>query len=790
MNDFGTLIYTDCRPGQGLSGGAGLQFQAASSDVDGDAMAIVQRHLLYEPPSTWMRDQRPVGDYPPSFAHVGGDRYATAAGVYLGQEANGTREGNQLTHAVTTDDPKAYGILRPAQLFGAPFWTSKPAGGTRCEAVPAEPPPGVLDTEAVHEFVRRHPDGPRLLAALLSVLSRPDDGQAQQVLFVADQVEPVLTWVAAATLLMPHRQALEIGFKVFTTTPSRSSQRVLAVHPGWDEPPASADRPGGYLVVDLLAGRWSEAVTTPLAEAWAETFCAADDPFDVTDAVELAGASRLEPDEGAALARLAVLGEPPAPRHHGRIVGWLTDGPPDQVETYGPAVAATFAEHVADLRVELLRELDRATHAGRFPGQAVPVRMALLNAELRDAAALRPPRPDVVPNVARQEWTDQDTHHALRATLEALRATTGPAFAATLTVAGDYGVPVRLGLIGPRAFDFVSHWARNPLAAYSISSWPAKLEFVDALRDSLDELVDTDPRGVGEAWCRRLTPMDATARLDGVLIAARMATADGPERLTVLSERIRAAAAHPEPVEQFTALAANLWRFTQPARPELEELRKAMPPGAALHAGAVEKFLMFRAQSGSLDRADLDLAQRLADDRLLNPAQYTRDLIRDDAAMRDVCRRLADPKTKDTAVLTDIQRVSAPVRGMYQAKLVEALLSAGSAATVVAVLNTTPPIAQRRWADLAVEILKDKPAPSFVATAMAVVVGVKDVQAQDTVWAAVNKWARWAPTSQVDGVSMALDDQDLTTALDQWHKLLDHNKIRRGRAWLRRSKGK
>src|SRR5262249_55571715 len=132
---FETLIYTDCRPGEGLLGSGGLQFQARSDGADATAMTVVQRALLYEPPAGWMRERRPVADYPPSFAHIADGCWATARGVYLGREANGTREGNQLTHSVITRDPDAYGLLRPAQLFGAHFWRSEPAHGTSCPPV-------------------------------------------------------------------------------------------------------------------------------------------------------------------------------------------------------------------------------------------------------------------------------------------------------------------------------------------------------------------------------------------------------------------------------------------------------------------------------------------------------------------------------------------------------------------------------------------------------------------------------------------------------------------------------
>jgi len=67
---FETLVYTDCRPGQGLNGGAGLQFQARSSEAAAAAQDLVRQYLLFEPYPAWMSALRPAGEYPPSFAHL------------------------------------------------------------------------------------------------------------------------------------------------------------------------------------------------------------------------------------------------------------------------------------------------------------------------------------------------------------------------------------------------------------------------------------------------------------------------------------------------------------------------------------------------------------------------------------------------------------------------------------------------------------------------------------------------------------------------------------------------
>ena len=170
---FDTLIYTDCLPGQGLRGDPGFQFQAKSAGIGASEMDLVQRALLYDPPTAWINERRPVDEYPPSLAHVWDESrrvLATAQGVYLGQEANGTREGNQLTHAIVTADPSSYGFVRPAQLLHAPFWTTEPARSTECPPLTDGWQPGPSEPEAIRDFVAAQQDGRSLLVTLLSAL--------------------------------------------------------------------------------------------------------------------------------------------------------------------------------------------------------------------------------------------------------------------------------------------------------------------------------------------------------------------------------------------------------------------------------------------------------------------------------------------------------------------------------------------------------------------------------------------------------------------------------------------
>jgi len=287
---FGSLYYTDCRPGQGLQGGAGFQFQAASPGVTTEAMPLVQRTALYEPPVRWMRQRKPVRDYPPSLAHTAeGGVFATAAGRYLGQEANGTREGNQFTHAVVTRDPADYGSVRPAQLWGAPWWAVAPAPGVELDQLAAHPPPGPLDVETVRDRVHDSAGGQERLTALVSAIHHLADPEYRRtVVLVSTDPEEAACWIAAATLLLPRPEALHVSFKVFVADGQYGQHDIIALHPQWAGSWADTEPGSGLAVFDLGRGCHTEVDVTDAACFWVPRLLA-EDPYDVVDAVELAG---------------------------------------------------------------------------------------------------------------------------------------------------------------------------------------------------------------------------------------------------------------------------------------------------------------------------------------------------------------------------------------------------------------------------------------------------------------------------------------------------------------------
>ena len=579
-SDFGTAIYTNCAPGDGLEPIGGMQFQSRSAGVDREILRIIRRHLIYEPPARLLQEHQPVDAFPPSFAHVHDGVFATAAGVYIGREAAGSRQGNHLTQAIVASDARAYRSVRPAQMFRAPFWRTEPEAAKESQRLGPSWQPGPLDAGRASQFVRGEPEGTALLTAILTALlahlTSTGDHPARRVLFISEQPEPVLLWLTAATLLIPQQEALRIGFKVFTSDPAKTSLPVVAVHPGWTRS-ATVEDDRGYAVFDLTKGRWTAAPESPEAQHWARLFGEAD-PADVTEAVELAAASGISGSAARDLATAAVLRRPPPEDSVREITRWLRSGPPALREAYGATLVATLM-HVQDLR--LLREIESITHE-QFPGRRDQVRLALLRQELR--SALDNPG-GFQPSAPRRPVSAAIEPEAVRLVTEALRQARMSAFDAVLRVAGRLGVSVPLGGVHEPTTAFVTFWADNPVAAFDPSQWPSSPPVYDMLRDELAVRVSDRP-DAADQWCDSLwrwTPdkSDITSTLDRALLSAAMATSEEWRRLRIVRNVL---GQRPDPAEDlpYRELAALLWARTKPTVNELDELCRLVPAGTVL----------------------------------------------------------------------------------------------------------------------------------------------------------------------------------------------------------------
>ncbi|MBE1491923.1 GTPase-associated protein 1-related protein [Plantactinospora soyae] len=719
---FDTLIYTDCRAGQGLRGAVGLQFQARSAGADEAAMAVVQRNLLYEPPARWMRERRSVSDYPPSFAHVWDGHLATAAGVYLGKEVNGSREGNQLTHSVVTRDPAAYGPVRPAQLFGATFWTDRPAPTTQSPPVPPGWQPGPIGIEDAQKFVLDQPDGRQTLIALVSALEEVTEPGARRVLFVADAPAPVLHWITAATLLLPRNRALAIGFKVFTTNPAYATQPVVAVHPDWGTTDARVDNDLGYAVFDLVHGGCSEVPSTRHAETWVPLFCA-EDPYDIVDAIEVAAASGLG-RHAPVLGLAATLRRRQTPEQAAILLRWLRDSDRDLLAGWRGPVVDLLAESVDELPSPVLLAFDEVARSGQVPADRVaPVRLALITAEIQRAYRDAEVAGVVLPALPAGTWLPEHQAAAERAVLAALRGAPPAAFDAVLRVASRFELAVRIADIRDEAGRFVDDWAQHR-RAYEPAGWPCGEELDAMLVDGLCEQIARDPArgaGIGDGWWRQRWRgcVNGATPFDQAVLGAAMVHLDPDRRLDLVRLVFRDLPAADDPRRLAGELAEILWARRPATHEELQLLLDTVPRDTVL-PHVVCQALCAELLDGKLTEQVVVLGHRLRSKGILRSRnRRVADLLEADYDLYDLIEQIARLSSANSAKSLEsrLGAIPGPILLLRVDKVVDALLAADAPHVVRRLLSARPELAEPYVRRLCADLRRGGRSPARVRTA-------------------------------------------------------------------------
>ncbi|MEV5689691.1 GTPase-associated protein 1-related protein [Micromonospora globbae] len=768
MTGFEALIYTDCRPGQGLRGSAGLQFQARSSDAVAAAENLVKDNLLYEPPSRWMAERRPAAQYPPSFAHLrSGDTLATAAGVYLGREANGTREGNQLTHAIVTNDPASYGSLRPAQLFGAPFWSARPTPTTQCDPVRLDDDAGAAHTPThARDFVQGQPDGPATLLSLVSALVEAGRPGKPRVLFVGDDVTVIMNWLVAGTLLVPRERALELGFKIYSTDPARSAMPIVAVLPEFAGPAGRIDNQLGYVVFDLHRHQHTPVVPHPAARRWVDLFLT-EDPRDVVDALTVATESELATGDGwadeaaIALGLAAILHHRPDPRHARAIVGWLRTGPERMRGAYGADVAELFAETPERWPEEILVLLDEVGCDGLLPGKAADVRLALIISEVAAARTGGAVNGRSLPPLPPGEWHPDHDEQARQIVTEALTCEVPPRhFETLLRVANRFGVGVRWEDVRTAAEPFVAYWADHP--DLRVRGLPCAAELEKRLIAVLGERAQrggTARAVVGDGWWERLLPVVDRLELPLAEAVLGAAVRHGDARAATVERHLRAARDEPE---RFGWAVGALWGQSPPTLAELELVCDLAPAGARPPT-RVFRGLVHHVLNGERPTPrELDLCRQLIDRKLLAPTQRLRDELADDDELLRLIGELGHP---DDDIGRRLRRLSAcPPRlvAMRRAEVVTALARVVAFRSLDSLLERHPALREPLVARLAHTLVTEDVAPPAIVSFYLLNSGVA-VRGAEMLDQALGNWLTRVPADQI-----AVADAAFARASQSW----------------------
>ena len=493
---FDRLLYTDCRAGTGRGAGGGFQVQAQSAGVDGGQSKLAVGWLLYDAPNAWIVAQRPVADFPLGFAHAAGDGYGTAQSRYVGTEATGSRQGNHLADCLLTRDADLYGPTRPAQLWRSPLWRSEAWETTECPALTETPPPGPLTVDSVTQWLRARPGRAAVLARLVSVL---EDPAGRRVVITAGGPDEAMTWIAAATLLLPARDALQVSFKVFCPNPQWGEHRIVAV-PRDLNPQVAPGRGESAFVLDADEAVSDEAEVSARASFWTGLLAAVEDPYDVVDAVELAGqlnAGQPRDWPEARLTAWALTAPDDAEVHPRDLYQWLTTADPEPLKEHGPPVARRIM--AAGAPAAVLRWIDDAASRGCIEVNREAVRGQLLTAEIAEVRAGGTPPQDalvkVVTNVSNRRDADSELSSAIVLGSDA-------EVDLLLRLARRHGVRLQMAPLQSRLGEFTARWIDDPAADHDPAQWALREEILDQAHDQLQLRFAAG----GTPWARSALP--------------------------------------------------------------------------------------------------------------------------------------------------------------------------------------------------------------------------------------------------------------------------------------------
>jgi hypothetical protein len=711
MSAFESIIYTDCRPDEGLSGVAGLQFQARSPGADQSALRLVENRLLYEPPALWTQQRRPVDDYPVSFAHDHDGWFATAAGRYLGKEIDGNREGNHLTHAVATRDPRAYRLVRPAQLFQAGFWTTAPAPRSECPPLAGPLAPGPFGPVEAQEFVTKSAERRAMLVHLLSAVECLTQPQPRRIAFIATDPVAVLQWLIAATLLVPQDVALRLGFKVFVTNPLYTSQPIIAVHPGFGPVPMSVRDDRGFVVFDLVGDDYTRLRPSENAGEWVERFCQGD-PYDVMDMIESAAASGLTGRDARLIGVATKAAEKLSDDQAIVLVDWLYQYP-DRLTPYRDRLIHHLTASIGRWSHPVLLRLDDFGRNDQLPpGMAPAVRLALIGTEASTArtdATVPAGRRPQVPG-----WDPEHTTEAVRILTLALESgPPPPAFDAVLRLATRFGLDPDLTTIGAATATFVHLWASRPELNFDQAAWPTGVAQLisSALRRTLTERADSADRNlVGDEWWRRYADGLTEIRdaLDEIVLATMVDRRTGPDRDQLVRDWLHRAGADPA---YYAHVVGALFERAHPFADELD-LVIAQAPGPVPIPGHVFAEL----REWLLDRRSLPLELRALTRRLI-----TAGLLRADAPMQDLLDQDARAQAATEAlaaysdpadfssIVDNLNDVSRRVLAPYLRALVEGAIQLTRLGDLDRLLTAAPALLDPYLVQLRAQLLNDPP---------------------------------------------------------------------------------
>jgi hypothetical protein len=642
---FDRLLYTDCRAGTGRGAGGGFQVQAQSAGVDAAQAKMAVGWLLYEAPSAWIVQRRPVGEFPLGLAHATTAGYGTAQSRYLGTEATGARQGNHLADCLLTRDVALYGPVRPAQLWRSPLWRSQAWDSTQCPQLDETPPPGPLTVDAVADWLRSSPARAPVLARIVSVL---EDPAGHRVVISAGGPDQAMPWIAAATLLLPIRAAVEVSFKVFCSNPLQSSHRVVAVSRELN-PQVVPGRADSVFVVDADAAASDEAEVSGRARFWVERFAGAEDPYDVIEAVELAGqlGGKTAQAQADGLVTSWAVTVPDSPLADASALSrWLSGADPAVRQEHGSAVVSRIL--AAEPPATTLRLIDTLAASTGIGIDRPAVRARLLTAEIAEIRAGGTPPAEPLTEVVADDHARRDADSELSS---AIVMGPDPQVDLLLRLARRHRAEPQLSPLRDRLRDFALGWIDKPGRPYRPAGWALRQEILDMVHGELHERLARDGLPAVMAAIRQLgrhlagRPGDPDDPLYCHLQAAEISALPRQQRLAALPALIQQARYAAAPAAAIARLQRALidWQALGPAGAVLilQALPEGVPPAPEITVIALGEIDRTAARPTASTLDALAILHRCGVAPPEEPFSY---LLGQDQAVRDFIRAAGAPR--------------------------------------------------------------------------------------------------------------------------------------------------
>lgn len=353
----------------GLSGYPGFQFVAVSPGLPTGLEYVVSRYLSYRlPPSVPpLPDAEEIDRLPTAFCYdMSPYGPILACCRYLGVDYSG-RPGNFFGHAIVATQEELSG-LRPIEFWKASWWAAGPSAGEPKGILPQLTmvrPDSVIEPRRILKELSVRDGAPGLLATIVDTTLRVMENAKGQIILIAQDIERIVTWIAAISYSLPYSLIADLSFITFTAEPGEVPFRLVGTNTSvWRERGA---RGYGFDLDELSApeecrepGRFGMAV----AQAWRT-----GDLLRIDSISELAGL--LLPAKGeartsnaindcetaAALAQMCA-GEPLAPGDVAHIIDVLQRTPGRLPEQAWQALAGD-ADHDYELALAAWRAAGR-----------------------------------------------------------------------------------------------------------------------------------------------------------------------------------------------------------------------------------------------------------------------------------------------------------------------------------------------------------------------------------------------------------------------------------------------